>query len=198
MQNAAHLVYVYCQKYYCICIGVHSEGDQLTRPGSQPCCVYIREEIIGEYALSNTTLRALGLTSGTAIIRLSYRDGVTDDMLAQIRERIDREQARQLRLTERVASSHGDVTTHATPVTEPAINPTTSVIDHTPLSHDHAVNSLNSAAVSADFHMDVDVTPAPVHRPAASGRHDNGYQHTNVATAAQQQDFSTFKVPTCL
>lgn len=36
---------------------------------SQPICAYMSEEIIGEYALANTTLRELGLTSGTAVIR---------------------------------------------------------------------------------------------------------------------------------
>ena len=36
---------------------------------SQPVCAYMSEEVIGEYALANTTLRELGLTSGTAVIR---------------------------------------------------------------------------------------------------------------------------------
>lgn len=34
-----------------------------------PTCSYTSEEIIGEYALSNTTLQELGLTHGTAVIR---------------------------------------------------------------------------------------------------------------------------------
>jgi tether containing UBX domain for GLUT4 len=34
-----------------------------------PVCSYMSEEVIGEYALANTTLRELGLTSGTAVIR---------------------------------------------------------------------------------------------------------------------------------
>jgi tether containing UBX domain for GLUT4 len=34
-----------------------------------PVCSYMSEEIIGDYALSNTTIRELGLTSGTAVIR---------------------------------------------------------------------------------------------------------------------------------
>lgn len=32
-------------------------------------CSYMSEEVIGKYALSNTTIRELGLTSGTAVIR---------------------------------------------------------------------------------------------------------------------------------
>ncbi|CAF1532986.1 unnamed protein product, partial [Adineta steineri] len=35
---------------------------------SCPICTYMSEEIIGEYALSNTSLRDLGLTSGSAVI----------------------------------------------------------------------------------------------------------------------------------
>lgn len=34
-----------------------------------PTCSYMSEEVIGDYALSNTTLRDLGLTRGTAVIR---------------------------------------------------------------------------------------------------------------------------------
>ena len=36
---------------------------------SQPICAYMSEEVIGEYALTSTTLRELGLMSGTAVIR---------------------------------------------------------------------------------------------------------------------------------
>ncbi|KAI8494815.1 Tether containing UBX domain for GLUT4 [Branchiostoma belcheri] len=38
-----------------------------------PVCVYMREEIIGESALQSTSLRTLGLTSGSAILRLVHR-----------------------------------------------------------------------------------------------------------------------------
>ncbi|XP_035695127.1 tether containing UBX domain for GLUT4-like isoform X1 [Branchiostoma floridae] len=38
-----------------------------------PVCVYMREEIIGESALQSTSLRNLGLTSGSAILRLVHR-----------------------------------------------------------------------------------------------------------------------------
>jgi tether containing UBX domain for GLUT4 len=41
-----------------------NNGDKL-----YPVCSYMSEEVIGEYALTNTTLRELGLTSGTAVIR---------------------------------------------------------------------------------------------------------------------------------
>ncbi|CAH1274452.1 ASPSCR1 [Branchiostoma lanceolatum] len=38
-----------------------------------PVCVYMREEIIGENAMQSTSLRTLGLTSGSAILRLVHR-----------------------------------------------------------------------------------------------------------------------------
>ena len=41
-----------------------NNADQLS-----PVCAYMSEEVIGDYALANTTLRELGLTSGTAVIR---------------------------------------------------------------------------------------------------------------------------------
>ncbi|XP_026885270.2 tether containing UBX domain for GLUT4 [Electrophorus electricus] len=38
-------------------------------PGPTPVCVYMRDEISGEEALKTTTLRSLGLTGGSAILR---------------------------------------------------------------------------------------------------------------------------------
>ncbi|CAF3779493.1 unnamed protein product [Rotaria sp. Silwood1] len=55
---------------------------------SCPVCSYMTEEIIGEYALSNTTLRELGLSSGTAVIRYNLRS-VSDAELVKINSRID-------------------------------------------------------------------------------------------------------------
>ncbi|XP_071037479.1 tether containing UBX domain for GLUT4 isoform X2 [Parasteatoda tepidariorum] len=40
---------------------------------SEPVCVYMRQQISGE-AIKSTTLRSLGLTKGTAIIRLMFRE----------------------------------------------------------------------------------------------------------------------------
>ena len=34
-----------------------------------PVCSYMSEDVIGDYALSNTTLRQLGLTGGAVAIR---------------------------------------------------------------------------------------------------------------------------------
>ncbi|CAF3929554.1 unnamed protein product [Rotaria magnacalcarata] len=55
---------------------------------SCPVCSYVTEEIIGEYALSNTTLRDMGLTNGTAVIRYNLRP-VSDAELQKINARID-------------------------------------------------------------------------------------------------------------
>ncbi|CAF1216947.1 unnamed protein product [Rotaria sordida] len=61
-----------------------------------PVCSYMSEEIIGNYALSNTTLRELGLTSGAAVVRYNHRS-ITDDDLKKINNRIDEKIARRLR-----------------------------------------------------------------------------------------------------
>ncbi|XP_076879666.1 tether containing UBX domain for GLUT4 isoform X2 [Brachyhypopomus gauderio] len=42
---------------------------ELRGPGPTPVCVYMRDEISGEEALKKTTLRSLGLTGGSAIVR---------------------------------------------------------------------------------------------------------------------------------
>ncbi|XP_016891081.1 tether containing UBX domain for GLUT4 [Cynoglossus semilaevis] len=43
--------------------------SDLTESGSTPVCVYMRDEVSGQEALKKTTLKALGLTSGSAIVR---------------------------------------------------------------------------------------------------------------------------------
>ncbi|XP_010157631.1 PREDICTED: tether containing UBX domain for GLUT4, partial [Eurypyga helias] len=40
------------------------------RGGSSPVCVYMRDEIAGKDALERTTLKSLGLTGGSAIVRV--------------------------------------------------------------------------------------------------------------------------------
>ncbi|KAG7327322.1 hypothetical protein KOW79_008928 [Hemibagrus wyckioides] len=43
--------------------------SELEVPGATPVCVYMRDEVSGEEALRKTTLRSLGLTGGSAILR---------------------------------------------------------------------------------------------------------------------------------
>lgn len=43
--------------------------DHSQTPSIQPVCIYMREEVTGEYALKETQLRTLGLTGGKAVIR---------------------------------------------------------------------------------------------------------------------------------
>ncbi|XP_037095421.1 tether containing UBX domain for GLUT4 [Syngnathus acus] len=43
--------------------------SELTESGSTPVCVYMRDEVCGEEALKNATLKSLGLTGGSAIVR---------------------------------------------------------------------------------------------------------------------------------
>ncbi|XP_055081431.1 tether containing UBX domain for GLUT4 [Periophthalmus magnuspinnatus] len=42
---------------------------QLSESGAIPVCVYMRDEVAGEEALKNATLKSLGLTGGSAIVR---------------------------------------------------------------------------------------------------------------------------------
>lgn len=51
-------------------------------------------KIIGIHALSNTTLRDLGLTGGSAVIRFSHRT-MSDEDLKKINDRIDEKLARR-------------------------------------------------------------------------------------------------------
>ncbi|KAM9856426.1 tether containing UBX domain for GLUT4 isoform 2-T2 [Aulostomus maculatus] len=43
--------------------------SQLSEAGSTPVCVYMRDEVSGEEALKKATLKSLGLTGGSAIVR---------------------------------------------------------------------------------------------------------------------------------
>uniref|UniRef100_A0A8C4P039 ASPSCR1 tether for SLC2A4, UBX domain containing n=1 Tax=Dicentrarchus labrax TaxID=13489 RepID=A0A8C4P039_DICLA len=50
--------------------------SELSESGSTPVCVYMRDEVSGEEALKKATLKSLGLTGGSAIVRLvSCEDG---------------------------------------------------------------------------------------------------------------------------
>ncbi|CAF0736129.1 unnamed protein product [Didymodactylos carnosus] len=60
----------------------------VTDTNTYPVCSYMNEEIVGEYALSNTTLRELGLTGGTAVIRYHHRT-VSNDEIKRINNQID-------------------------------------------------------------------------------------------------------------
>ncbi|CAL1601907.1 unnamed protein product [Knipowitschia caucasica] len=42
---------------------------QLSESGAVPVCVYMRDEVVGEDALKNATLKSLGLAGGSAIVR---------------------------------------------------------------------------------------------------------------------------------
>ncbi|RVE75762.1 hypothetical protein OJAV_G00002130 [Oryzias javanicus] len=56
------------------------ESD-LSGSGSTPVCVYMRDEVSGEEALKRTSLKSLGLTGGSAIIRfLLKKDKEEDDV----------------------------------------------------------------------------------------------------------------------
>ncbi|KAK2815792.1 hypothetical protein Q5P01_026259 [Channa striata] len=50
---------------------------ELSESGSTPVCVYMRDEVSGEEALKKTTLKALGLTGGSAIVRFLLKKDKT-------------------------------------------------------------------------------------------------------------------------
>lgn len=82
-------------------------GQTLTSsqlPGEHSVCVFMKEEIVSEYALRETTLRSLGLTSGTAVIRHMFRP-VDDGTIAQIISRVEEEKMRQAQLSASAALS---------------------------------------------------------------------------------------------
>lgn len=45
----------------------------------EPCIVYVRQEILGHSKLSTTSLKSVGLISGSAVLRLSFKPGNTDN-----------------------------------------------------------------------------------------------------------------------
>ncbi|XP_060796989.1 tether containing UBX domain for GLUT4 isoform X2 [Neoarius graeffei] len=51
--------------------------SDLEVPGTTPVCVYMRDEVSGEEALKRTTLRSLGLTGGSAILRYVLKGSST-------------------------------------------------------------------------------------------------------------------------
>ncbi|KAK3608201.1 hypothetical protein CHS0354_039217 [Potamilus streckersoni] len=73
--------------------------DSSQNPSIQPVCIYMREEVIGEMALKDTSLRTLGLTGGKTVIRLLHRP-VEDAVLAEIIDKIEKERRKKVRLQE--------------------------------------------------------------------------------------------------
>ncbi|XP_029950904.1 tether containing UBX domain for GLUT4 [Salarias fasciatus] len=52
-------------------------GSLLSESGSTPVCVYMRDEVSGEEALKKATLKSLGLTGGSAIVRFLLKKDKT-------------------------------------------------------------------------------------------------------------------------
>ncbi|XP_072318872.1 tether containing UBX domain for GLUT4 [Eucyclogobius newberryi] len=52
---------------------------QLSESGDIPVCVYMRDEVAGEEALKNATLKSLGLTGGSAIVRFLIKKSKTHE-----------------------------------------------------------------------------------------------------------------------
>ncbi|XP_067115253.1 tether containing UBX domain for GLUT4 [Osmerus mordax] len=52
---------------------------ELSESGSAPVCVYMRDEVTGEDALQKATLKSLGLTGGSAIVRFLHKRTKTSE-----------------------------------------------------------------------------------------------------------------------
>uniref|UniRef100_A0A8C6TPZ7 ASPSCR1 tether for SLC2A4, UBX domain containing n=1 Tax=Neogobius melanostomus TaxID=47308 RepID=A0A8C6TPZ7_9GOBI len=52
---------------------------QLSESDAIPVCVYMRDEVVGETALKNATLKSLGLTGGSAIVRFLIKKNKSQD-----------------------------------------------------------------------------------------------------------------------
>ncbi|KAF3687323.1 Tether containing UBX domain for GLUT4 [Channa argus] len=58
----------------------HQTSDtELSESGSTPVCVYMRDEVSGEEVLKKTTLKSLGLTGGSAIVRFLLKKNKTGE-----------------------------------------------------------------------------------------------------------------------
>ncbi|CAL8388189.1 unnamed protein product [Arctogadus glacialis] len=55
------------------------ETRALARSGATPVCVYMRDQVTGAEALQTATLRSLGLSSGSAVVRFLLKDTKTDE-----------------------------------------------------------------------------------------------------------------------
>ncbi|XP_056443317.1 tether containing UBX domain for GLUT4 [Gadus chalcogrammus] len=55
------------------------ETRALAQSGATPVCVYMRDQVTGAEALQTATLRSLGLSSGSAVVRFLLKDTKTDD-----------------------------------------------------------------------------------------------------------------------
>ncbi|XP_026131667.1 tether containing UBX domain for GLUT4-like [Carassius auratus] len=58
--------------------------SDLDASGHTPVCVYMRDEVCGEDALKKTTLKSLGLTGGSAIIRYVLKGSVSSGPAASV------------------------------------------------------------------------------------------------------------------
>ena len=99
--------------------GQLTRTDSSSVPPTHPVCIYMREEVIGEFALKNTSLRKLGLTGGKAAIRFAHRP-VDDGVIAEITSKLEKEQAKNARLEQFAARqiSQTDTSKETTNITE--------------------------------------------------------------------------------
>ncbi|CAF0878902.1 unnamed protein product [Adineta ricciae] len=168
---------------------------------SCPVCTYMSEEVIGEYALTNTTLRDLGLTGGTAVIRYNLRP-VSDSDLQKINRRIDdkivrrrqqqyeqeQKSKQQQQQTSKTASARPSASTSSTtsakaPPLPPSSNEEYSIFRDPPTRASESSTTTRpqqgqSRTLAEELGIDISLDPEP-----------------NKVREKSQSDFRDFKFP---
>ncbi|CAF3713788.1 unnamed protein product [Rotaria socialis] len=172
---------------------------------SCPVCSYVTEEIIGEYALSNTTLRDIGLTNGTAVIRYNLRP-VSDAELQKINARIDEKivRRRQQQYEQEKKAKQPQPQPQATTKSEPIRSSPPSISTTSRSLTNSAVPSSNNEEYSIFRDPPVKITPPTTARSLQQSKTLAEELGLNVSLdlesevkqrAKAQDDFRNFKFP---
>ncbi|KAM7418734.1 hypothetical protein PAMA_016043 [Pampus argenteus] len=121
--------------------------SEFSETGSIPVCVYMRDEVSGEEALKKATLKSLGLTGGSAIVRFLLKKS----------KALGEEDVRE-------ATETADVPT--TPVAKESTPSPSSQLDPTPAHPDTSATEVPNENSSPARPMET--PPAPTHLSATS------------------------------
>lgn len=124
--------------------------SELCESGSTPVCVYMRDEVSGEEALKKATLKSLGLTGGSAILRFLLKK-------------------------DKIPGEDDETETAATPTSPVAMETTPSPpsqSDPAPSFPEMSTADVPIKNVIPDRPIDTQPAPAPVQREAAPNSQD--------------------------
>ncbi|XP_076001897.1 tether containing UBX domain for GLUT4 [Genypterus blacodes] len=97
----------------------------LSESESTPVCVYMRDEVSGEEALKNATLKSLGLTGGSAIVRFLVKKSKTEG---------EEDAAEAMEITT-TPKTHTAKESMANPSSQPDVTPSKPVASTTEVPH---------------------------------------------------------------